>query len=230
MRITEIKPGMIVAITRSDYGVYLKDVVDGRKAIPAIVIATGRFRWRNEGACVRVVSDDYHTTTVHLKVLDVGKCLGDHKHLGELLPRSRYWDTQSPSDFPGYPDGMKLTSKKAKWVEAIIRPNQVISPWSHYLKVRDERLMVEMEVKGYQQRQAAILAEIREISAAFMRRPGLLGRLGTFGEPKVHIGDHVSISVEYTTIPANFPTSDRKRIEDLAKEYVAIKEKLSCAR
>lgn len=81
MRISEIKPGMWVAVPAPH--ALLQATREGMSALPAKVIAIGNFRMKADRGCVPEILDDHFRQTVHVQRLNIS--MWDNKQRRELF-------------------------------------------------------------------------------------------------------------------------------------------------
>lgn len=229
MKTVDIKPGTMVAVTDRQNSVIAEGVRDGKSAMPAKVIAVGKFRWRQEGACARSVADDYHTNMVHVSMLDIDASYPERSARQGVLPsvwRNRAL-TAGPK-FPGFPEGPKLTSKKLVWKEELLPMNAVMYPWEHFLRLREERLLVELEVGGYQRRLEDITAKLSDLLlqavADGKARTSVMSNSVAVGENLLHARMNVAIDL------VNINPALAADVLPLVTEHRDLTRRISCSR
>lgn len=248
MKIADITPGLVYAAVSSVgnehfnteprryvRGGYARsrpkpsDVHDGFDAAPVRVVAVGKFRWRQSGACAREIAEDYHTTNLRVQQVDVRATLGTGDGRRDLPDG----DTRI-----GYPKGLKLTSPRVVWVDAIVTTDKIIMPWTDFLKRREEYNLVKLEVAAYQQRLEALKAEMRQlvddvypavhvhtdnrqVQSATRRDDGKFVVLNWGG---IEDAGYVAVSER-----RYYPVDSIPGMAELQAEYAAVQDKLSCA-
>lgn len=163
MKITDIVPGKIYATALSTVGFdkerpyrygggkigTAKNVSDGTFAAPIRVIAVGKFRWQQQGACAKGIIDDHFTTTVHAEVLDVPHDV-------------RRANLADPNKIPGMAGSpIKPTSKRLKWREVIVAPNAIVMPWESFTTRYEEDRIAKLEMSAYAERHQELTQQMK---------------------------------------------------------------------
>jgi hypothetical protein len=232
MKIADIQPGVMVAITDTqNHGINPEAVRRGAAAIPAKVIAVGKFRWQQDGLCARTIVGDGFTNMVRVMRLDLGASFPNRDDRHNVLPYSysRHALRTASSTFPGFPDGLKLTSKKLVWREELVPLTSVICPWDFFLRIRDERLLADLELNGYQQRIDAINEQLSAgLRASLPELPkgiSVVAR-GNSNAPYVRDGQvsiHLVITADVDEVTGN-------AFRSLIDERADIERRMSCSR
>lgn len=205
------------------------DVHDGFDAAPVRVVAIGKFRWRQSGACTREIAEDYHTTNLHVQQVDVMATLG--------ISGGRSYLPSGDARI-GYPKGLKLTSSRVVWVDTIVTADKIIMPWTDFLKRREEYNLVKLEIAAYQQRLEAIKTKMRELindvyAAARVHADNQLvqlarrrddGKFLVYSWGDIEDADYVAISER-----RYYPIDSIPGMAELQAEYALVRDKLSCA-
>lgn len=220
MKLSDLTLGMWVAVPHDQPGKAMAK--EGRNALPAQVVGVGKYRISRLSRCNPIITDDGYRTTVHLRVLDPQTTWPDFEVRRERL-NSRYWGHGGllPADFPGLPEGPKLTSKKLHWVEDVMDASRIAMPWSQFITEVSEHRLFELETEGYQQRRSEIInllaAEAMKVGRFIIRRAEHYEGRG--------IGVMVDVNVE--EILRDFPGL---KLGPVVEELRDIERRLACAR
>lgn len=238
MKIADIRPGLFYALPanevpgfggwRSRGGHMLArgtaaHVAEGRHAAPCRVIAVGKFRRRQAGACAYEVTEDHYTTTVHVQVPDVQATITN--------VRADHNDDRRM----GFPAGLSLNSKKIVWVDQIVAPTRIVMPWSDFLKRHEELAFAQAEIEALSERRAEVQKELHRLvlsesglanaAATDVRvQLGTVRKDGTFAYRSVE-ADHVKIQCDYV-----IPLSAFEAAGPLLREIEDLDERMSCRR
>lgn len=254
MKIVDMTPGLVHAVPASRWpgrfgGGYGRGgpshVRDGYMAVPVLIERIGKFRTKREGACVIGIVEDNYTTTVVVRFPNLEAMIPDEEkrpnniwHRMHRRGRLDSYDVAS-AQWPGYPEGIKLTSKKWVWSdeEKILNTNDIIMPWSGFLARREERIFVNDEVAMYQQRRQVLLDEITLIMNPLLAKTQHMGkgdmqiRSNPAGKQIDFTGDTMGFvrSFEGEIQFKQLPLPVRTKLRPLLDEIAAIDKKLACA-
>ncbi len=160
MRISEIKPGMWVAVPAPH--ALLQATREGMSALPAKVIAIGNFRMKADRGCVPEILDDHFRQTVHVQRLNISTW--DNKQRRELFGIGFRQMVPMSLSAPGMPLGLKLTSKRLQWTDTVLEAAQVAMPWEQFVNQHIELREGMATIEAMSQRRDAILMELASFS------------------------------------------------------------------